>query len=76
MEDNVRPIRPGPEELVDNGYLLDTFLDHTPTPSTSMTSWAGSSAPPAPRGRPVDVTPWSSAAASRLLSSSAPAGAP
>jgi diguanylate cyclase (GGDEF)-like protein/PAS domain S-box-containing protein len=30
MEDNVRPIRPGPEELVDDRYLLDTFLEHTP----------------------------------------------
>jgi hypothetical protein len=30
MDDNVRPIRPGPEELVDDRYLLDTFLEHTP----------------------------------------------
>src|SRR5919198_2695104 len=30
MEDNVRPLRPGPEELVDDRYLLDTFLEHTP----------------------------------------------
>src|SRR5919197_4822294 len=30
MDDNVRPLRPGPEELVDDRYLLDTFLEHTP----------------------------------------------
>ncbi len=28
--DNVRPIRPGPEELMDDRYLLDTFMEHTP----------------------------------------------
>jgi diguanylate cyclase (GGDEF)-like protein/PAS domain S-box-containing protein len=30
MDDNVLPLRPGPEELVDDRYLLDTFLEHTP----------------------------------------------
>jgi diguanylate cyclase (GGDEF)-like protein/PAS domain S-box-containing protein len=30
MDDNVLPLRPGPEELVDDAYLLDTFLEHTP----------------------------------------------
>ncbi len=30
MDDNVMPLRPGPEELVDDSYLLDTFLEHTP----------------------------------------------
>lgn len=30
MDDNVRPLRPGPEELVDDRYLLDTFLEFTP----------------------------------------------
>ena len=28
--DNVRPLRPGPEELMDDRYLLDTFMEHTP----------------------------------------------
>jgi len=28
--DNVRPIRPGPDELMDDRYLLDTFMEHTP----------------------------------------------
>jgi diguanylate cyclase (GGDEF)-like protein/PAS domain S-box-containing protein len=28
--DNVRPLRPGPEELMDDRYLLDTFMAHTP----------------------------------------------
>ena len=28
--DNVRPLRSGPEELMDDRYLLDTFLEHTP----------------------------------------------
>lgn len=30
MDDNVLPLRPGPEELVDDRYLLDTFLEYTP----------------------------------------------
>jgi diguanylate cyclase (GGDEF)-like protein/PAS domain S-box-containing protein len=30
MDDNVLPLRPGPEELIDDHYLLDTFLEHTP----------------------------------------------
>jgi diguanylate cyclase (GGDEF)-like protein/PAS domain S-box-containing protein len=30
MDDNVLPLRPGPDELVDDRYLLDTFLEHTP----------------------------------------------
>ena len=30
MDDNVLPLRPGPHELVDDQYLLDTFLEHTP----------------------------------------------
>jgi diguanylate cyclase (GGDEF)-like protein/PAS domain S-box-containing protein len=30
MSDNVHSLRPGPEELVDDRYLLDTFLEHTP----------------------------------------------
>lgn len=28
--DNVRPLRPGPEELMDDRYLLDAFMEHTP----------------------------------------------
>lgn len=28
--DNVLPLRPGPDELVDDRYLLDTLLEHTP----------------------------------------------
>ena len=28
--DNVRPLRPGPEELMDDRYLLDMFMEHTP----------------------------------------------
>ncbi len=28
--DNVRPLRPGPEELMDDRYLLDTFMEQTP----------------------------------------------
>ncbi|HZO62661.1 MAG TPA: GGDEF domain-containing protein [Gaiellaceae bacterium] len=30
MDDNVLPLRPGPEELVDDRYLLDTFMEYTP----------------------------------------------
>jgi diguanylate cyclase (GGDEF)-like protein/PAS domain S-box-containing protein len=30
MDDNVLPLRHGPEELIDDHYLLDTFLEHTP----------------------------------------------
>jgi diguanylate cyclase (GGDEF)-like protein/PAS domain S-box-containing protein len=30
MDDNVLPLRPGPQELIDDRYLLDTFLEHTP----------------------------------------------
>lgn len=30
MDDNVLPLRPGPDELVDDRYLLDTLLEHTP----------------------------------------------
>ena len=30
MDDNVLPLRPGPDELVDDRYLLDTFLEYTP----------------------------------------------
>lgn len=30
MDDNVLPIRPGPQELIDDRYLLDTFLEYTP----------------------------------------------
>jgi diguanylate cyclase (GGDEF)-like protein/PAS domain S-box-containing protein len=30
MDDNVLPLRPGPDELVDDRYLLDTFLQYTP----------------------------------------------
>jgi diguanylate cyclase (GGDEF)-like protein/PAS domain S-box-containing protein len=30
MDDNVLPLRPRPDELVDDRYLLDTFLEHTP----------------------------------------------
>jgi diguanylate cyclase (GGDEF)-like protein/PAS domain S-box-containing protein len=30
MDDNVLPLRPGPDDLVDDRYLLDTFLEHTP----------------------------------------------
>ncbi len=30
MDDNVLPLRPGPDELVDDRYLLDVFLEHTP----------------------------------------------
>jgi diguanylate cyclase (GGDEF)-like protein/PAS domain S-box-containing protein len=30
VDDNVLPLRPGPDELVDDRYLLDTFLEHTP----------------------------------------------
>jgi len=30
MDDNVLPLRPEPDELVDDRYLLDTFLEHTP----------------------------------------------
>ena len=26
----MRPLRPGPEELMDDRYLLDTFMEHTP----------------------------------------------
>jgi diguanylate cyclase (GGDEF)-like protein/PAS domain S-box-containing protein len=28
--DDVRPLRPGPEELMDDRYLLDTLMEHTP----------------------------------------------
>ncbi len=30
MDDNVLPLRLGPQELVDDYYLLDTFLEYTP----------------------------------------------
>ncbi len=30
MDDNVLPLRPGPHELLDDRYLLDTFLEYTP----------------------------------------------
>ena len=30
MDGNVLPLRHGPEELIDDHYLLDTFLEHTP----------------------------------------------
>ena len=28
--DDARPLRPGPDELMDDRYLLDTFMEHTP----------------------------------------------